>query len=213
MPNRSDLSRARPIALVALEMGHEVADVIADLIVLVVDRKRSQDPMKVGLPVPLVALHRAAKGDHALRTWLALPCPDLNAKAAHRFFLPRGSHFAFLRAVAAPDVPPLVEPPRHAPGVTERVAVLGVIGNTIGRPRRYSVIAIDPGVVSLFRKQGVRQNPCGCGTGHLLGVVIVLALGSLNDLIRTLSQMQLSAASQHSGGHRDCSKSCCTSKA
>jgi hypothetical protein len=65
MPNRSNLRRARPIALVALDMGHEVADVIADLIVLVIDRKRSQDPMKVGFPVPLVALHRAAKGNHA----------------------------------------------------------------------------------------------------------------------------------------------------
>src|ERR1700722_16901888 len=98
MPNRSDLSRARPIALVALEMGHEVADVIADLIVLVVDRKRSQDPMKVGLPVPLVALHRAAKGDHALWTRLAPPRPDLDAKATHRFILSRRSHVAFLRA-------------------------------------------------------------------------------------------------------------------
>ena len=38
MPNRNNLRRARPVALVALDMRHEVVDMIPDLIVLVIDR-------------------------------------------------------------------------------------------------------------------------------------------------------------------------------
>src|ERR1700722_18159208 len=62
-------------------MADEIADMVADLIVLIVDWKGAQDPMEVGFPISLVAAHGSAKGDDSFGTPDALARPDLNAPA------------------------------------------------------------------------------------------------------------------------------------
>ena len=99
-----DLGRTRAIALVAFDMADEVAHLIADLIVLIVDGKSAQDPVEVGLPVSLVAADGSAKGDDGFRTSVALARPDLDPKAPDRLAPPGAS---------APRIPPVRHSSRH----------------------------------------------------------------------------------------------------
>src|SRR5208337_3226590 len=194
-------------------MLDEVADVVSDLIILVVNWKSAQYPMKIGFPVSLVAADRSAKRDDCLRTSRALPRPDLNAEAANGFALTRRPHFARVRPVATPDVAPLIEPGGRALRILERVAVVGVVGNAAGRARRHSMLGVDARVVSLLREQGIGQYSRRSWAGNLLRIIVVLPLGSLDNLIRVLSQMQLRAASEKRNGDRNCGQICRVPKA
>ena len=86
-------------------MADEIADMVADLLVLIVDGKSVQDPVEVGFPVSLVAADGSAKGDDSFRTSDALARPDLNSQAASdRFAWPGRPHSAFVRSTAAPGI-------------------------------------------------------------------------------------------------------------
>src|SRR6516162_4853085 len=125
-------------------MADEVAHMVADLVILIVDGKSAQDPVEVGFPVPLVAAHGSAKGDDGFWTCDPLARPDLNPKASHRLALPGRPHPAFVRSVAAPDVAPFLEPAGRAFVVGARVAILGVAGGAHARARRDPVSQVDP---------------------------------------------------------------------
>lgn len=128
-------------------MADEVADMVAYLVVLIVDGKSAQDPVEVGLPVSLVAADGSAKGDDSFRTSRALARPDFNAQASDRLALSGRPHPAFVGSVAAPDVAPLIEPAGRAFVFGARVAILGVGGDACGGARRDLVSRVNPGVV------------------------------------------------------------------
>jgi hypothetical protein len=73
-----DLGHAFPITIVAFDMADEVSDMVANLIVLIVDGKGAQDPVEVGFPITLVAADGSAEGDDSFGTSHALARPDLD---------------------------------------------------------------------------------------------------------------------------------------
>ena len=73
-----DLSRSAPVARVAHDMVEEVADMVAHLVVLVVDGESAQNPVEVGFPVSFVPADGAAKGDDSFGTASAHARPDLD---------------------------------------------------------------------------------------------------------------------------------------
>src|ERR1700722_11763050 len=115
MADGDNLGFSPAVAFVAFDMADEIADMVADFLVLIVDWKGAQDPVEVGFPVSLVAAHGSAKGDDSFETLDALARPDLNSQAASdRFAWPGRPHSAFVRSLAAPDVAPLTEPAGRA---------------------------------------------------------------------------------------------------
>src|SRR5271166_5867570 len=147
MADRGNLGPTRSGALVAFDMGDEVAHMVADLIVLIVDGKSAQDPVEVGFPVSLVAPDGSAEGDDSFRTLDALAGPDLDPQASDGLALPGRPHLALVRSVATPDVAPFVKPAGRALVVRARLAILGVVGATRGGARRDPVSRVDPRIV------------------------------------------------------------------
>ena len=98
-----DLGPTGAVAFVAFDMADEIVDMVAHLLVLVVDGKGAQDPVEVGFPVSLVAADCSAEGDDGFRTRGALARPDLDPQSAHGLGLPCRPHSAFVRTIAAPD--------------------------------------------------------------------------------------------------------------
>ena len=133
MADGDDLGRTLPIALVAFDVADETADMVTDLIVLIVDGKGAQDPVEVRFPVSLVAADGSAKGDDRFGTSGALAGPDLNPQAPRdTTALPGRPHPAFVRSIAAPYVAPLIEPAGCALVVGAGGAILGVVGGACG---------------------------------------------------------------------------------
>src|ERR1700722_13884040 len=128
MADGDNLGRALVVAFVAFDMADEIADMVPDLLVLIVDGKGAQDPVEVGFPISLVTAHGSAKGDDSFGTPDALARPDLNAQAVRDTLArTRRLHFAFVGSTATPHVAPLIEPAGRALVVGARVAILGII--------------------------------------------------------------------------------------
>src|SRR3984957_7061185 len=146
--NGDNLRRTRAVALVAFDMADEVSDMVADLLVLIVDGKSAQDPVEVGFPVSLVAADGSAKGDDSFGTSHALARPDLDPQAVRdTLALPGRQHSAFVRSIAAPDIAPLIEPAGCALAVGACAAILGVVVGACSGARRDSVSRVDRGIV------------------------------------------------------------------
>src|SRR5271163_1544432 len=128
-------------------MADKISDMVADLVVLIVDGKGAQDPVKVRFPVPLVAADGSAKGDDSFRTWDALARPDLDSQACNWLGLAGRPHPTRVRSVAAPDVAPFVEPTGNALVVGARVAILGIVDTARAGARGDPVSRVDGGIV------------------------------------------------------------------
>src|SRR5580704_10018367 len=182
-------------------MADEGADMVTDLIVLIVDGKSAKDPAEVGFPISLVAADGSAKGDDSFGTSDALARPDLNPQApGARLPLPGGSDSAFIRTFATPDIAPLLEPAGRAFVVGARGAIRGAIHAACAGARRERVSCIDVRV-GLLREQGVGQDAGRDWSGLLLLGVVVFAFGALDDLIRFLVEMEPCAGRKE--GQRD----------
>ena len=151
MANGDKLGRAFPIATVGFDMADEVADMVTDLIVLIVDGKSAQDPVEVGFPVSLVAADGSAKGDDSFGTSHASARPDLDPQAVRDgLALPCHPHSACVRSIAAPDIAPLIEPAGRAFVVAGGVAILWVVGAACGGAPSARVSPIDLRIVGLL---------------------------------------------------------------
>src|ERR1700722_10120749 len=128
MADGDNLGFSPAVAFVAFDMADEIADMVADFLVLIVDGKGAQDPLEFGFPISLVAAHGSAKGDDSFGTPDALARPDLNAQAV-RDTLARtsGLHSTFVGSTATPHVAPLIEPAGRALVVDARCAILEII--------------------------------------------------------------------------------------
>src|ERR1700734_4455202 len=92
-------------------MADEIADMVADLLVLIGDGKGAQDPVEVGFPISPVSANGSAKGDDSFATSDALARPDLNAQAIRDTLALTGRlHSTFVGPTATPYVGP---PPPH----------------------------------------------------------------------------------------------------
>src|SRR5580693_160824 len=172
-------------------MADEVADMVTDLIVLIVDGKSAQDPVEVGFPVSLVAADGSAKGDDSFGTSDALARPDLNPEAVGDGLALRcHPHSACVCSIAAPYVAPFMEPAGRAFVVGARGAIRGAIHAAYAGARRERVSCIDVRVVGLLREQGVGQDAGRDWSGLLLLGVVVFAFGALDDLVRFLVEME-----------------------
>src|ERR1700722_18126266 len=194
MADGDNLGFSPAVAFVAFDMADEIADMVADFLVLIVDWKGAQDPVEVGFPISLVAAHGSAKGDYSFRTPYALARPDLNAQAV-RNTLARtsGLDSAFVGSTATPHVAPLIEPAGRALVVDARCAILGIIGDACSSAERGPAASIHLRIVRLLRKQGIGQDACGDRPSLLPLSVVVLAFGALDDLVRLLIEVEACA--------------------
>src|SRR5258708_3265420 len=159
-------------------MADEIADMVADLLILIVDGKGAQDPVEVGFPISLVAADGSAKGDDSFETSGALARPDLNAQAVRDTLALTGRlHSAFVGSTATPHGAPLIEPAGSASVVGARVTILRAVGGACGGAASGAAGQIGLRIVGLLRKQGVGQDTRGDRPGLLFLVVVVLALG------------------------------------
>src|SRR5258708_31917414 len=111
--------------MIAFDMGDEVANMVANLLVLIVDGKGAQDPMEVRFPISLVAAHGSTKGNDRFRTSGAPARPDLHPQAVRDTLALTGRlHSAFFFSIAAPYVAPLADPAGSASVAAARVPVL-----------------------------------------------------------------------------------------